>query len=260
MPKKAAKKTIKKAIKKSGTKLLPKSVDADPASGSCFEDVRSILADARRKSYAAVNFIMVEAYWKIGRRIVEEEQAGNERAEYGSYLIRELSRQLGDEFGKGFSVANLKNFRQFFLTFPDLEKSYALRSQLTWTHIRLIMRVGNSAAREFYIRESADQNWSTRQLERSIRTLDFERHLNAPEKRTTLPVVTDKSLPSDFVKDPYVLEFLGLPEPWEGHENTLETAIIERLQQFLLELGKPFFVTTSIGDAEDDIDRASSTT
>ncbi|HBT78050.1 MAG TPA: DUF1016 domain-containing protein [Planctomycetaceae bacterium] len=209
-----------------------------------FEDVRSILAEARRQAYAAVNFIMVEAYWKIGCRIVEEEQAGNERAEYGANLLRELSQQLGDEFGKGFSEANLRNFRQFYLTFPDWEKRYALCSVLSWSHLRLIMRVENPTAREFYIREAAEQNWSTRQLERSIKTLDFERRLNAPEKRTKkttteiIPVPTTVFDPNDFVKDPYVLEFLGLQEPWEGYESTLETALVERLQQFLLELGK----------------------
>ena len=111
---------------------------------------------------------MVEAYWRIGQRIVEEEQGGKNRAEYGSFLIRNLARQLGEEFGKGLSVANLKNFRQFYLTFPDAGKSYALRSQLTWTHWRLIMRVESASAREYYIHEAAGQAWNTRQLERNI--------------------------------------------------------------------------------------------
>ncbi len=237
MPKKAVKKTTKKATKKAQGIIKP---DAVQRNAPFFEDVRFILAEARRQAYAAVNFIMVEAYWKIGRRIVEEEQAGHERAEYGSFLIRELSRQLGDAFGKGFSVANLWNFKQFYLIFPTEEKLYALRRELSWSHYRLIMRVENPVAREFYIRETAEQNWSTRELERSIKTLDFERRLNAPEKRTTIPVASDQSSPGDFVKDPYVLEFLGLLEPWEGHESTLETALVERLQQFLLELGKGF--------------------
>jgi len=260
----------KRSVQKATTKAVA------PANGF-LDDVRRILAVARRSAYAAVNFVMVEAYWRIGRRIVEEEQAGNERAEYGSYLIRELSRRLGDEFGKGFSVANLRNFRRFYLTFPNHEilytvcrelpegekrytpcsespnsdlpsvssagldaKGYALRRELSWTHYRLIMRVEKPAARAFYIREAADQNWSSRQLERSIRTLDFERQLSAPEKRTTSSATPDKAVPADFIKDPSILEFLGLPEPWEGHENILESEIIGRLQQFLLELGKGF--------------------
>ena len=135
-----------------------------------FEEVREILAQARRKAYAAVNFAMVEAYWEIGRRIVEEEQKGRDRAEYGAALIKELSKQLTSEFGKGFAVANIWNFRQFYLTFPD-EKLYALRRELTWTHYRLIMRVESEAARDYYIEETAEQGWSTRQLERNINTL-----------------------------------------------------------------------------------------
>ena len=112
-----------------------------------FEEVRGILSQARQKAYAAVNFAMVEAYWQIGRRIVEEEQQGKGRADYGEFLIKELSKQLTSEFGKGFAVANLKNFRQFYLTFPDFQKSYAPRSLLSWTHYRLIMRVENASAR-----------------------------------------------------------------------------------------------------------------
>jgi len=182
--------------------------------------------------------MMVEAYWKIGQRIVEEEQQGRQRADYGDFLIRELSRRLGDEFGKGFSVANLKNFRQFYITFPDFEKSYALRSQLSWTHYRLIMRVENSDAREYYIREAAEQNWNTRQLERNIATGWYERLLKPPLQNQPVPAI-DNVVP-EFIKDPYVLEFLGLPEDEKEHENQLESAIIAELQQFLLELGKGF--------------------
>jgi len=234
--------------------------DNELANHAFFDDVWGILAEARQQAYAAANFAMIEAYWRIGRRIVEEEQVGQQRAEYGTFLIRELSRRLGDEFGKGFSVANIRNFRQFYLAFPDWEKrytvcaqleepasqgenpvkGYALRNQLTWTHIRLIMRVENPAARAFYIREAAEQNWSVRQLERNIKTLDFERRLSAPEKRDIVLAVPEKMEIGDFIKDPYVLEFLDLPESWDGHEGTLESAIIERVQHFLLELGKGF--------------------
>ena len=206
--------------------------------GVFYEDVRRILAEARRQTYTAINFAMVAAYWQIGRRIVEEEQAGSQRAEYGTYLISGLSRKLGHEFGKGFSVANLENFRKFYITFPDFEKSYALRRELTWTHIRLIMRVENPAARQFYIQEAAEQRWSSRQLERSIRTLDFERRLSIPVKRGVASDATEN--PCDFIKDPYVLEFLGLPEDPAPKEASLESVIITRMQAFLLELGKGF--------------------
>jgi hypothetical protein len=114
--------------------------------------------------YAAANAAMVQAYWQIGRRIVEEEQGGATRAEYGTLLIRNLSRDLGDEFGKGLSIANLKNFRQFYLTFPDAGKSYALRSELSWTHWRLVMRVENPQARDYYIEETSRQQWRPESL------------------------------------------------------------------------------------------------
>jgi len=211
-------------------------------SRSFFDDIRNILRSARQKAYAAANFIMVEAYWQIGQRIVKEEQGGKERAEYGRFLIRELSRQLGDEFGKGVSVANLWNFRQFYLVFPSSEKLYALRRELTWTHYRLIMRVENAAARDYYIREAAEQGWNTRQLERNIASLYYERLLKAPTPESNLlhSNASQPDEPQSFIKDPYVLEFLGLQEHPAGHESKLEARIISKLQQFLLELGKGF--------------------
>src|SRR5438128_2727801 len=129
---------------------------------SFLQDICQMLQQARQQAYSAINSAMVEAYWNIGRRIVEEEQQGSQRAEYGEGLIKALSRQLTGEFGKGFSVANLKNFRQFYLTFPSNKKSYALRRELTWTHYRLIMRVEGPTAREYYLQEAAAQGWSTR--------------------------------------------------------------------------------------------------
>ena len=120
-----------------------------------FEEIRSILQQARQNAYAAVNSAMVEAYWQIGRRIIEEEQKGQERADYGSHLIKELSKQLAGEFGKGFSIANLWNFRQFYLTFPEFPILYAARRELTWSHYRLIMHVENPSARDYYISKAA---------------------------------------------------------------------------------------------------------
>lgn len=145
-------------------------------SSRLFDDVRTILREARSKAYVAANAAMVDAYWRIGQRIVEEEQGGAARAEYGSQLIRHLARALGEEFGRGMSVANLKNFRQFYLTFPDAGKRYALRSALSWTHWRLVMRVENPQARDYYIEEIARQQWTSRALERAIETLRALRH------------------------------------------------------------------------------------
>lgn len=210
-------------------------------SSTFFEEVRAILAQARQKAYAAVNFAMVEAYWEIGRRIVEEEQKGKGRADYGDFLIKELSKQLTSEFGKGFTIANLKNFRQFYFVFPDFQKSYAPRSLLSWSHYRLIMRVGNPVAREYCIRESAEQGWSTRQLERNISTLYYERLLGSSSKKGLVRKSSfEKENFSDYIKDPYVLEFLQIPESPSASEREIETAIIDNLQQFLLEMGKGF--------------------
>jgi predicted nuclease of restriction endonuclease-like (RecB) superfamily len=201
------------------------------------EDVRAILHDARGKAYSAANAAMVDAYWRIGQRIVEAEQGGAARAEYGSQLIRNLARALGEEFGRGMSVANLWNFRQFYLTFPEAGKLYALRRELSWTHWRLIMRVENPQAREYYIEETARQQWTSRVLERAIETRSFERLLKAPELAT---VATREPNPLHLLKDPYILEFLDLPESVEPGERQLEDALIIRLRDFLMELGKGF--------------------
>nr|HMP29375.1 DUF1016 N-terminal domain-containing protein [Saprospiraceae bacterium] len=131
-------------------------------------EIKQILAQARQNAYQAINSAMVEAYWKIGEKIVIEEQNGNERAAYGEAVLKELSIALTAEFGKGFSYSNLRNFRQFYLTYPDLEICYALRSKLTWTHHRLIMRVENMDARIYYLKECEQQSWSSRVLERQI--------------------------------------------------------------------------------------------
>jgi predicted nuclease of restriction endonuclease-like (RecB) superfamily len=207
-----------------------------------YASIRAILSQARQKAFSAVNFAMVEAYWQIGKRIVEQEQQGQERAGYGESLIKNLAIELKAEWGNGVSVANLKNFRQFYQVFPDFEKSYAVRSFLTWTHYRLIMRVDKPAARDYYLREAANARWSTRVLERHINSLYFERLLASQDKSAELQGQTpvEKERPQDFIKDPYVLEFLNLPEaPWPK-EQSIESAIIAQLQSFLLEMGRGF--------------------
>ena len=211
---------------------------SEAAPVSLVHDVRGILRQARGKAYAAVNTTMVEAYWSIGQRIVEEEQGGSARADYGSHLIRNLARALGEEFGKGISVANLWNFRQFYLTFPDAGKSYALRSQLSWTHWRLVMRVENPGARAYYIEETARQQWSSRVLERAIQTRSFDRLLQAPHQTATATPALSPN-PLELLKGPYILEFLDLADRDHG-ERQLEEALVARLRDFLMELGKGF--------------------
>jgi predicted nuclease of restriction endonuclease-like (RecB) superfamily len=208
-----------------------------PSLSSLLNDVRAILQEARGKVYAAANTAMVDAYWRIGRRIFEEEQGGAARAEYGSQLIRHLARALGEEFGRGMSVANLKNFRQFYLTFPDADKSYAVRSQLSWTHWRLVMRIEDAQARDYYIEETARQGWSSRVLSREIETRSYQRLLQAPA--SDIPA-HQKPNPLHLLKDPYILEFLDLPDRGDFSERQLEDALVTRLRDFLMELGKGF--------------------
>lgn len=204
-----------------------------------YEQIKRILSEARNKVYQTANFAMVEAYWNIGKSIVEQ-QGGEEKAEYGVRLIAELSKQMTTDFGKGFTVANLKNMRQFYLTFP---KSYALRSELSWTHYRLLMRVENKNARQFYIEEAIKSNWSTRQLERQINSFFYERLLSSQNKEKVseeIQKLEPAKAPEDIIRDPYVLEFLGLSPNDDFYESDLEEALITHLQKFLLELGRGF--------------------
>jgi len=209
-----------------------------------FADVAGILKMGRATACRAVNAAMVETYWRMGRRIVEEEQHGKARAGYGEALMARLSRYLGENFGKGFSVANLWNFRQFYLTFPSFDESSTHRVEnLAWTHIRLIMRLDNRDERNWYLQEAAQQNWSSRTLERNIRSGYYRRMLSVHDKKEGIPPALADDLPLNpaaFIKDPYVLEFLGVPEDVGGRESVLEGAIIAHLQKFLLEMGKGF--------------------
>jgi predicted nuclease of restriction endonuclease-like (RecB) superfamily len=209
---------------------------------SYIDDIKIILSQARQKAYTAVNTAMVEAYWLVGKRIVEQEQHGQDRAVYGEALLKELSKALSIEFGKGFSYANLRNFRQFYLTYRNDENCYTLCSKLTWSHNRLIMRVENETARAYYLTEAAEQNWSVRTLERNIGTFYYQRILssNKSAQEPGLTQTQEKQHPEDFIKDPYVFEFLNIPQPDNVKESEIETALIKDLQQFLLELGKGF--------------------
>lgn len=204
-----------------------------------YNEIRSILLSARNKVYQTANFAMVEAYWNIGKSIIEE-QGGKEKAEYGTGLLKELSKQMTHDFGKGFTVANLKNMRQLYLTFPN---GYALRSELSWTHYRLLMRVENDNARDFYLQEAVKSGWSTRQLERQINTFFYERLLSSKNKeKVAAEIQTSEAAktPEDIIRDPYVLEFLGINPNDDFYESDLEQALITHLQKFLLELGRGF--------------------
>lgn len=201
-----------------------------------FSEVRTILQQARMQAAHAINTAMVEAYWSIGKRIVEEEQGGKSKAQYGKRILEELSRNLTREFGKGFSLANLRNMRQFYLSCPEKGIRYTLSSELSWSHNCLIMRESDEEARLYYLTEAKNQQWSVRTLERQIKTQTYQRLLSTQQSDKVISESDKRSL----LKDPYILEFLDVTEPPNLHEHELETALINELQKFLLELGDGF--------------------
>ena len=224
-------------------KLAGVSVSNSVLPSELYEQITSVLEEARGKAYRAVNSAMVRAYWEIGRRIVEE-QGGEERAEYGKALVKELSKRLTADFGKGFTESNLWYMRQFYLVFPIL---HALRGELTWTHYRALVRVKDERARTWYMNEAADQGWSSRTLDRNISSQYYYRLLQsqtdkkpavqAEMERITAPYQRDKL---EFIKNPVVAEFLGLEPNSDFQESDLESAIITNLQKFMLEMGKGY--------------------
>jgi predicted nuclease of restriction endonuclease-like (RecB) superfamily len=205
-----------------------------------YSEIKTLIEQSRSKIYQAVNFAMVQTYWQIGKRIYEEEQNGKERADYGTFLIENLSEQLTRDFGKGFDRRNLFYMRKFYSAFPIVN---ALRSQLSWTHYRMIINVEDDKARLFYINESAENHWSTRQLERQIQSFYYHRMLSVQTNEMELVVLPKDQFqfkPSDFIKDPYVLEFLNIKPYSDYLEHELEQAVLDKIQDFLLELGKGF--------------------
>ena len=234
------------------------------------QEIKQILTQARQKAYSAVNTAMVEAYWLIGKRIVEEEQNGKGRAQYGKYILKTLSNDLTLSLGKGFSERSLREFRQFYQAFPDLMIQKKLetneRSQnfwrtpfavsvnpiwrsafanLHWSHYQRLLRINSDDARTYYLHEAAQQNWSVRTLDRNIATFYYQRLLSSQKKgfveqemKETPPQFRGQT--DEFIKNPTVLEFLNLSTNKSYTELELEQALIDNLQQFLLELGKGF--------------------
>ncbi len=204
-----------------------------------YHSIRHAIVQAQHKLTAAVNSAMVTAYWEIGEQIYKA-CGENDRAEYGKRLLSYLSAQLTAEFGKGFSVANLRNMRQFYCMFPI---RYTLSSELSWSHYRLLMRVPEEAARNFYAEECARSAWSVRQLERQIHTMYYQRILASQDKAAVaaeIQVTQPKPEYEKIVKDPYVMEFLQIQPDTHVYEGDIEQALIDHLQQFLLELGRGF--------------------
>ncbi len=204
-----------------------------------YERIRSEVEKARQKVYATVNLTMVETYRNIGKQIYEA-QDKSERAEYGKGLLKFLSQKLTKEFGKGFTVTNLKYMRQFFMAFPN---SHSLSDQLSWTHYRMLLKVEDEKVRNFYLEECEKSNWSTRQLERQINSFYYQRLLSSQDKDNVRDEIhtLEKGIDAkDIIRDPYVLEFLGLEQTPNLYEKDIEQGLINHLQKFLLELGRGF--------------------
>lgn len=239
-------------------------------------DLRSIVSKARSKAFAAVNYSLVERNWRIGQRIVEQEQNGASRAEYGKHVIEVASAALTEEFGKGFSETNIMNFKKFYLKFKELtipqtvseefkmQKQQTLSDELSshfqkgqtppaqfelrllpWSHYERLIRVEDKKAREWYAKEAFNEGWSYRTLNRNINTLYYERLLMSKKKQPVVNEMQDKTKAYqqdklEYIKSPVVLEFLGLPEDTSLAESKLETAIINNLEKFLMEMGKGY--------------------
>ena len=207
---------------------------------SLYTEVREIIASARQNATRSVDFCRVQMYWNIGKRILETEQEGKERAEYGSYLLKNLAKKLEPEYGTGFSYRQLQFCRQFYRMYPIAN---ALRSQFNWTQYRLLLAISDDYKREYYELEAVNNAWTAREMERQINSQLYERLLLSNDKESVLAVARKERIPQqpqEIIKDPMVLEFLGLERKAEYYEKDLEQALITHLQKFLLELGNGF--------------------
>ncbi|POS01728.1 putative nuclease of restriction endonuclease-like (RecB) superfamily [Flavobacterium croceum DSM 17960] len=204
-------------------------------------EIKQILLQARQKTYQSINTAMIEAYWNIGRKIVEEEQNGKQRADYGKEIVKTISLELSKEFGKGFSARTIWEMRQFYIVFPDIKKMRTLFAQLNWSHFQRVLKVSDEEARMYYLKEAAQNTWSVRTLDRNISTLYYQRLLSSQNKE----ILHEKENSNEyniqnFIKNPTVLEFLNLPSTLSYTEAEFEKALIDNLQKFILELGKGF--------------------
>lgn len=207
---------------------------------SFVDDIKIIINTSRTNAVRGVDFCRVQMYWTIGKRIVEKEQQGKGRAEYGTYLIKNLAKEIEPEYGSGFGERQLKFCRQFYNTYPI---GNALRSQLNWSQYRMLIQIPDSDKREYYELEAINEGWSGRQLERQINSMLYERLLMSNDKESVLAVARKERVPEspqEIIKDPMVLEFLGLERKASYYEKDLESAIISHIADFLLELGKGF--------------------
>ena len=207
---------------------------------SLHQEIRQIINSARSNAVRSVDFCRVQMYWNIGRRIIEEEQHGKERADYGAYLLKNLAKVLEPEYGSGFSVRQLEMCRKFYRIYPIAN---TVCSQLNWSQYKLLISIPDESKREYYQLEAVNNNWTKRQLERQINSQLYERLLLSNDKESILAVARKErmpELPQEIIKDPMILEFLGLERKPSYYEKDLEQALITHLQKFLLELGNGF--------------------
>lgn len=232
----------KAAQKPAGESSLAPMMPSPASVTSLLATLRAVIVEARQQALQAVDVVQIRTYWIVGRHIVEHEQGGAARAAYGKSVLAQVSTKLSAEFGKGFDASNLYKMSQFYRAFPNLD---ALRLNLSWTHYRLILRVDDADARLWYMEEAATQHWNTRALERQIGTLYYERLLASKDRQPLREEAAHnlseiQATPREFIRDPVLLEFLGLPGTGRLLESSLENALIDNLQAFLLELGKGF--------------------
>ena len=216
------------------------SVSEEHSIESLYLDARNIIEQARNNAVRSVDFCRVQMYWNLGRRVFEEEQQGKKRADYGKYLTKELSKRLVPDYGSGFGVRQLELCRQFYRTYPIAN---TLRSQLNWSQYRRLIQIDDPDKREYYELESVNNAWTARETERQINSMLYERLLMSNDKESVLAVARKQripELPTEVIKDPMVLEFLGLHRESSYYEKDLESAIISHLTEFLLEMGKGF--------------------
>lgn len=207
---------------------------------SLVADVRSIIEEGRRRAFATAGQVAILTYWNVGRRIVEEEQQGNARADYGKALIPALADRLAAEYGSGYGRRNLAYYRKFYLEFSDLEILHMRVQNLNWSHIRRILSVSNPEAREWYLKTAADDMWSVKTLDRNISTQYYERRLAAQREDTSIPTPQNESDPMEYIKNPMVAEFMGFHRDNNYSESQLEQALVDNLEKFILELGRGF--------------------
>ena len=207
---------------------------------SLVTDIRNIIEEGRRRAFASAGQIAILTYWNIGRRIVEEEQSGNTRAEYGKMLISELAEKLTSEYGSGYGKRNLAYYRKFYLTFNDIEILHTRVQNLNWSHIRRLLSVNNPEAREWYLKTAAEDMWSVKTLDRNISTQYYERRL-ATQRELSASLCSDHETdPTEYIKNPMVAEFMGFHRDNNYSESQLELALVENLEKFILELGRGF--------------------